>query len=101
MTEASDTDGALIHSFIHRAGEGGGLPPAQLATLESCLALHDEVELVKNGATHQDVDPGIEDLIPRGQPDAHLHQALIAAEVISYRSRVRVEGGPEAKDLQT
>lgn len=56
---------------------------------------------MKNGATQQDVDPGIKDLIPCGQSDTRLHQGLIAGEVISYRSQVRVEGGPEAKDLQT
>lgn len=56
---------------------------------------------MKNGATQQDVDPGIEDLIPRGQPDTCLHQGLVAGDVISYRSGVRVEGRLEAKDLHT
>lgn len=56
---------------------------------------------MKNGATQQDVDPGIKDLIPCGQPNARDHQGLIVGHVISYRFSVGVDHGPEAKDLQT
>lgn len=65
------------------------------------LAFGDEVDFAKDGATQQDVDPGIEDLIPRGQPNTRHHHGLIAGEVISHRSPVGVDHGPEARDLQT
>lgn len=66
-----------------------------------CLALGDEVDFAKDGTTQQDVDPGVEDLIPRGQPDARHHQVLIAGEIISDRVCGGVDHGSEAKDLQT
>lgn len=66
-----------------------------------CLALRDEVDFAKDGATQQDVDPGVEDLIPRGQPDARHHKELIAGEITSDRVCGGVDHGSEAKDLQT
>lgn len=69
------------------------------------LALSSEGDFAKDGATQQDVDPGVEDLIPCGHPNACHHQGLIAGDVVLHgycrRQPVGVDHDPEAKDLQT
>lgn len=89
----------LVDRFLLRAGEGGGLPAAQLICPEARLALGDEVDLAEDGATQQDVDPGVEDLVPGGQPHAHHQQGSVVGQVCS--SLVGVDHGHQPKDLRT
>lgn len=65
-------------SVFLRTVEGRGLPAAQHITPEARLALGDEVDLAENGAPQQDVHPGVQDLVPSGQPHAHNHQGFVA-----------------------
>lgn len=83
------------------AVEGGGLPAAQHTALQVRLALGDEVDLAKDGAAQQDVDPWVQDLVPGGQPHAHHQQGLIGGQIIPNRVSVGVYHWHQAKDLYT
>lgn len=82
------------------ATKRGGLPSAQHISPESCLALCNEVDFAEDRAAQQDVDPGVEDLVPRGQPHAHHHQSFVAGKVFSNRACVGVDHRHQGQDLQ-
>lgn len=65
-------------SVFLRAVEGRWLPAAQHVTPDARLALDDEADLAEDGAPQQDVHPGVQDLVPSGQPHAHNHQGFVA-----------------------
>ncbi|TNN49938.1 hypothetical protein EYF80_039875 [Liparis tanakae] len=86
--------------LLLRAGVGGVLPAAQDVPPRSRLALGDEVDFAEDGAAQQDVDPGVEDLVPRGQPHARHHQGLVGGQVLSDGARVGADRRHQAEDLR-
>lgn len=74
--------------YFLRILEGADVPMAEGAVLEAGPALGDAVDLPQHGPAQQDVDPGVQDLVPGGQPDTHHHQLPVCVLVTAYGTAV-------------
>lgn len=52
------------------------LPASEHTPFQIGLALGDEVDLAEDGPTQQDIDPGVQDLVPGGHAEAQQNQPL-------------------------
>ena len=68
-----------IGRVLLRADDRAGLPArgAEGPAPEAGVALGEAVDAAQDGTPQQDVDPGVQDLVPGGQPDPQLHQVAV------------------------
>ena len=62
--------------------------------------LGEAVNAAKDGAPQQDVDPGVQDLVPGGQTDPQLHQLAVVRDVGAQGAPPRPAHRHQAEHLQ-
>lgn len=72
---------SLFHWHTVRLLEGANVPAdgAEGAPLEAGLLFGYAVDFSEDGPSQQDVDPGVQDLIPGGHSDAGHHEFAVSA----------------------
>lgn len=82
--------------------ERAGFPPdgTENAPLQTGLALGDAINPAEDGASQQDVHPGVQDLVAGGHADPRDHQPPVGGPVAAQGSTVGAQSGHEPKDLR-
>lgn len=72
---------SIFHRHTVRLLEGANVPAdgAEGALLEAGLLFGYAVDFSEDGPSQQDVDPGVQDLIPGGHSDASHHEFAVSA----------------------
>lgn len=70
--------------------EGAGFPPdrTEKASFQTGLALREAVNPPEDGASQQDVHPGVQDLVTGGHADPSDHQPPVGGSVTTQGSSV-------------
>lgn len=92
----------LSNIFFLRVLEGAEIPAsrAEHASLETGLPFSDAVDLPEDGASQQDVDPRVQDLVTGCHPDTRHHQPPIGVFVTAQGATVGACGWHQSKDLK-
>lgn len=92
----------LIHNVFLWVLKGADIPAnrAEHASLQTGLPFSDAVDLPEDGASQQDIDPWVQDLVTGGHPDTCHHQPPISVSVTAQGATVGPCGWHEPKDLK-
>lgn len=85
----------LLDAVFCRVREGVDLPAtgAEGFTLETGLLFSNAVDSSEDGPPQQDVDPGVQDLVPGGHSDTGHHQLAVVVGFVIVQSASVGEGG--------